>query len=803
MPRDVRYKVISEEFSQKQRVLLQKWMAEFAEKESVPADPQESSRQTRAKTGQKSCKMKPKSSKRAISGTRGVISNGWGYMASVCWDGIQINSRGCNLATALEYLVIITSAKHKMQDHSRRQGVFEEDLEQTLRSSAEEHGRTLEEVKVRFRTYLNAGMFIGRYHVSSPYVDSYEDLRKLRQCMEPVRALRKQNTGNFFKSISPSEFQECWEQFQKVVAGMFQLAGHDTKQPLHRIRTWYEARRHVRTKYLQQWEGHSMARHDKTKHVPQYLKYRLWRNPLTDNLQLLKTLLVRWQNVLQKEVRDLEKQRRQVAQQRKRERGAQREARWKRMHDPNLTMDDILGPPKQPAEPDKRTLVYELCQDMAAVLDGHCTLYDVLQAQEDATVDEIKAAFKRRALEVHPDKGGSKEAFHQVYQAFETLSDTKARQKYDDQLRGSGQPVLRSQVQAATSNGGRKRAKTQGESAASAGGSSADGVRQAVCCKTRLMKRIHALLKQVPRDVRYKVISEEFSQKQRVLLQKWMADFAEKEDVPADPQETARRAATKTGAKRRKTKPKTSRKTASGTKGVCSTGGYYMASVGLEGMQINSRLCDLATAVEYLVILTSTKHKMQDHSRRQGIFEEHLEQALTASAAEHGRMLEELKLRFRVVLLGGMFIGDHQVVSPFVYSFEALQELRRCMEPVRALRKISTGNFFKSISPSEFQECWEQFQQVVAGMFQVAGRNTEQPLDKIRTWYDAHQHAHDLEKQRRQVAQQRKREREAQREARWKRMHDPNLTMDDILGPPKQPAEPDKRTSVFELFIVP
>ena len=49
------------------------------------------------------------------------------------------------------------------------------------------------------------------------------------------------------------------------------------------------------------------------------------------------------------------------------------------------------------------------CADMAAMPDGNCTLYDVLKAKEDATVDEIKAAFKRRALEVHPDKGGSKD----------------------------------------------------------------------------------------------------------------------------------------------------------------------------------------------------------------------------------------------------------------------------------------------------------------------------------------------------------------------------------------------------------
>ena len=42
-----------------------------------------------------------------------------------------------------------------------------------------------------------------------------------------------------------------------------------------------------------------------------------------------------------------------------------------------------------------------------------------------------KLAFKRRALQVHPDKGGSKEQFHLVYQALETLADPKARKTYD------------------------------------------------------------------------------------------------------------------------------------------------------------------------------------------------------------------------------------------------------------------------------------------------------------------------------------------------------------------------------------
>lgn len=43
------------------------------------------------------------------------------------------------------------------------------------------------------------------------------------------------------------------------------------------------------------------------------------------------------------------------------------------------------------------------------------SLYEILQVPQHATLDEIKLAFKRRALQVHPDKGGSKDAFHKVY----------------------------------------------------------------------------------------------------------------------------------------------------------------------------------------------------------------------------------------------------------------------------------------------------------------------------------------------------------------------------------------------------
>eukprot|EP00927_Polykrikos_kofoidii_P063507 TRINITY_DN5833_c0_g2_i1.p1 TRINITY_DN5833_c0_g2~~TRINITY_DN5833_c0_g2_i1.p1 ORF type:complete len:640 (-),score=69.09 TRINITY_DN5833_c0_g2_i1:60-1868(-) len=60
-------------------------------------------------------------------------------------------------------------------------------------------------------------------------------------------------------------------------------------------------------------------------------------------------------------------------------------------------------------------------------------MYSVLGIQMGASKEEVRAAYKRRALAFHPDKGGCKEAFHAVAHAFETLYDDSARLRYDRQ----------------------------------------------------------------------------------------------------------------------------------------------------------------------------------------------------------------------------------------------------------------------------------------------------------------------------------------------------------------------------------
>ena len=84
------------------------------------------------------------------------------------------------------------------------------------------------------------------------------------------------------------------------------------------------------------------------------------------------------------------------------------------------------------------------------------SLYDLLDVAKTASADDIKKSFRKKALVNHPDKGGDKEMFQKLQEAYSVLSDPAKRAEYDQtgQVRPDGQQVDMSEMFGAMFGGG-------------------------------------------------------------------------------------------------------------------------------------------------------------------------------------------------------------------------------------------------------------------------------------------------------------------------------------------------------------
>jgi len=57
--------------------------------------------------------------------------------------------------------------------------------------------------------------------------------------------------------------------------------------------------------------------------------------------------------------------------------------------------------------------------------------YDILGVSKSASSDEIKKAYRKKALEHHPDRGGDQAEFKKINEAYQILSDPQKRTQYD------------------------------------------------------------------------------------------------------------------------------------------------------------------------------------------------------------------------------------------------------------------------------------------------------------------------------------------------------------------------------------
>ena len=52
-------------------------------------------------------------------------------------------------------------------------------------------------------------------------------------------------------------------------------------------------------------------------------------------------------------------------------------------------------------------------------------LYQILGLERSASADDIKRAYKKLAVQNHPDKGGDEKKFQEISNAYDVLSDPK------------------------------------------------------------------------------------------------------------------------------------------------------------------------------------------------------------------------------------------------------------------------------------------------------------------------------------------------------------------------------------------
>mgnify|MGYP002685758193 CR=1 FL=1 len=57
--------------------------------------------------------------------------------------------------------------------------------------------------------------------------------------------------------------------------------------------------------------------------------------------------------------------------------------------------------------------------------------YDILGVSKTASADEVKRAYRKKAHQYHPDKGGDEKKFKEVNEAYQVLGNAQKRAQYD------------------------------------------------------------------------------------------------------------------------------------------------------------------------------------------------------------------------------------------------------------------------------------------------------------------------------------------------------------------------------------
>ena len=80
--------------------------------------------------------------------------------------------------------------------------------------------------------------------------------------------------------------------------------------------------------------------------------------------------------------------------------------------------------------------------------------YSTLGISKTASASDIKKAYRKLAMENHPDKGGDSNKFAKITEAYDVLKDSKKRSNYDQFGTADPQQNFNQQTRTYSFNGG-------------------------------------------------------------------------------------------------------------------------------------------------------------------------------------------------------------------------------------------------------------------------------------------------------------------------------------------------------------
>jgi curved DNA-binding protein CbpA len=357
--------------------------------------------------------------------------------------------------------------------------------------------------------------------------------------------------------------------------------------------------------------------------------------------------------------------------------------------------------------------------------------YAVLDLKPDASFEEVKRAFKRRALAVHPDKGGSAEAFNAVCVALEVLQDPIRRSRYDSELAAAAVPRDPFTKKHGSSDNTRQSAKRQ---------------RLGTTCPEAALFLLLDGLPVASRRAVLAVLGTELTAAQRGSLEVWrlaheeeintwrrMVQPAQQDSNPEKQQEPEE--ATDGGGCHRKKNSSTAF-----SKGIIATGSAgtrrYRAEVHFENVTICGRTAtSLDAAIADLVLLNSLKQFVQAAGSGESLA---VRLRLGVQQLSEGRQESELGFSYLIRLKQSFWAGRRDLNTP---TFKSVEDAAGAWEQLalHSVQSTGAGGHIWHFSFEELQEKWRAFKLAYGAVWEEAAGAAarDRALEKIERLEDA------------------------------------------------------------------